>query len=229
MEKVEQGEDGLLCTLAVKGNRESIVVDRVMTMRRGASLSDLGLESVGLDHNADHFSVNERMETAVPGIYAVGDAACPEQRQFSHLASSGGIIAGENAMGMNALFNQKSMCRIMYTQPQVACTGPTGKEAKVQGYDVITGSAPLSMNPFGMIISQDEGIVEVVADKQYGEVLGIHIIGEGAAEMAAQAVIAIQMEAVLEDFIRAPFPHPTLSESVAEAARDCLGRPIYLP
>jgi dihydrolipoamide dehydrogenase len=112
---------------------------------------------------------------------------------------------------------------------QVACVGLTGKAAKQAGFDVVEWSAPLSMNPFGMIISQTEGIVEVVADKKYGEVLGMHFIGQGACEMAGQAVLAIQMEATLEELARATFTHPTLSESVAEAARKCLGRPIYLP
>jgi dihydrolipoamide dehydrogenase len=85
------------------------------------------------------------------------------------------------------------------------------------------------MNPFGMILSQTEGIVEVVADRKYGEVLGMHFIGQGAAEMAGQAVLAIQMEATLEELTRAPFPHPTLSESVAEAAREAMGQAIYVP
>ncbi|MBU0735344.1 MAG: hypothetical protein KJ573_14215 [Proteobacteria bacterium] len=95
--------------------------------------------------------------------------------------------------------------------------------------EVVSGSAPLSMNPFGMLTSQNDGIVEVVAEKRYGEILGVHLIGEGAAEMAGQAVLAIQMEATLEELTRAAFPHPTLSESLVEAARDCLGRPIFLP
>ena len=97
------------------------------------------------------------------------------------------------------------------------------------GYDVVVGAAPLSMNPFGMIISQNEGLVEVVAEKEYGEVVGIHFIGQGACEMAGQAVLAIQMEATLDELAQATFPHPTLSESLAEAARESLGRPIYLP
>jgi len=112
---------------------------------------------------------------------------------------------------------------------QVACVGLTGKATKQAGYDVVEGSAPLSMNPFGVIISQTERIIEVVADKKYGEALGMHFIGQGACEMAGQAVLSIQMEATLEELTRATFPHPTLSESLAEAARECLGRPIYLP
>jgi dihydrolipoamide dehydrogenase len=80
-----------------------------------------------------------------------------------------------------------------------------------------------------MILSQTQGLVEIVADRKYGEVLGVHCIGEGMEEVAGIGALAIQMEATLEELARVPFPHPTLSESLAEAARDALGRPIYLP
>ena len=85
------------------------------------------------------------------------------------------------------------------------------------------------MNPFGMLMAENEGIVEVVAENKYGEILGIHFIGSHAAEMAGQAVLTIQLEATLEDLARASFPHPTLSESLSEAPRNALGRHIYLP
>jgi dihydrolipoamide dehydrogenase len=169
------------------------------------------------------------METPVQGIFAIGDVASPEKRHYSHLSSAGGIVAAENAMGLASVLDHRTLCRVLFTRPQVACVGLTGREAKQAGYEVVEGAAPLSMNPFGMIISQTEGLVEVVAEKKYGEVLGIHFIGEGASEMAGQAVLAIQMEATLEDLSRAIFPHPTLSESLAEAARECLGRSIFLP
>jgi dihydrolipoamide dehydrogenase len=184
---------------------------------------------VGLDEKSYFIKVNERMETRVAGIYAIGDLAADETRHYSHLSSTGGIVAAENAMGMESFFDHRTIARVVFTQPQVACVGLTAKEAKEAGYDVATGAAPLSMNPFGMIISQNEGIVEVVAEKKYGEILGINFIGQGACEMAGQAVLAIQMEATLEEIAKATFPHPTLSESLAEAARECLGRPIYLP
>jgi dihydrolipoamide dehydrogenase len=174
-------------------------------------------------------AVDERMATGVDGIYAIGDIAAPETRQYSHMASEGGIIAAENIAGLDSSFDNRTVTRVLFTQPQVACVGLTGKDAKKRGYDVVTGSAPLSMNTFGMLVSQNNGVVEVVAEKRYGEILGIHLIGEGASEMAGQAVLAIQMEATLEELARSTFPHPTLSESIAEAARECLGRPIFLP
>ncbi|MFH1931774.1 MAG: NAD(P)/FAD-dependent oxidoreductase [Pseudomonadota bacterium] len=226
---LKKKKDGLHCTLKVKDKEETVVVDRVISLRRGADLKGLGLETVEIDERVDFITVNERMETPVEGIYAIGDLTASETRHYSHLSSQGGIIAAENALGMDSAFDHKAITRVLFTQPQVACVGLTSKEAKKEGYDVIEGSAPLSMNPFGMIISQNEGIVAVVAERKYGEVLGIHIIGENACEMAGQAVLAIQMEATLEELTMAAFPHPTLSESLSEAARECLGRPIYLP
>ena len=175
------------------------------------------------------FAVNERMETGVKGLYAIGDLTAPEKKHFSHVASSGGLVAAENAMGMNRVFNERTVTRIAFTSPQVACVGLTGKEAKALGYEVVVGAAPLSMNTLGMITVQTDGLVEIVADKRYGEILGIHIIADSACEMIGQGVLAIQQEMTLEELAQTTFPHPTLSESIAEAARDALGAAIYLP
>jgi dihydrolipoamide dehydrogenase len=229
IQSLKRKKDGLQAQLKTRGKEESVTVDLVLTVRRRARLEGLGLESVGLNEKADFMVVNKRMETGVEGVYAIGDVAAPEERHYSHVASSGGVVAAENAMGMNRTLDQRTVVRVVYTHPQVACVGLTSREAKQAGYEVVTGSAPLSMNPFGMITAQSEGLVEMVADKKYGEILGAHMIGHGAAEMVGQGVLAIQMEATLDELARTPFPHPTLSESVAEAARDALGWPLYLP
>jgi len=225
----DRSSKGLQCILKVKDREERITVDRVIRLQRDAGLAELGLEAAGLKGDKDVVEVNERMETGVDGIYAIGDLTTPEDRRYSHLASAGGIVAAENAMGLETCIDHRTVSRVAFTQPQVACVGLTEPEARKRGYDVITGTAPLTLNPFGMLTAQSEGIVEVVADKQKGEIVGIHILGETAGEMAAQAVLTIQLEATLEDLNKTTFPHPTLSESLAEAARDCLGRPIYLP
>ncbi|RJR44833.1 MAG: FAD-dependent oxidoreductase [Desulfobacteraceae bacterium] len=222
---------GSLLEVLVRGKEreETLLVDHLLTLRRRASLQGLGLESVGLDSSAEFLEVNERMETRVEGLYAIGDVSAPENRHYSHAASSGGIVAAENAIGRKSTFNRRTAVRVAFTQPQIACVGMTGREAKDAGYDVIEGSAPLSMNPLGMILTQSEGLVQVTADKRYGEILGVNFIGEAASEMAGMGVIAIQMEATLEELAKAVLPHPTLGESLVEAARDALGRAIYLP
>lgn len=226
---VEKMRGGLQCTLTTKGREERIAVDRLMTSERRASLKDLGLGSIGIDESADYLRTDEKLETTASGIYAIGDLTAPEKGHYSHRASTGGVIAAENAMGLERSFDPRFVVRVIFTQPQVACVGMTTKEARRAGHDPILGAAPLSMNPLGMILSQAEGIVEVVSEKRYGEILGVHIVADNASEMAGQATLAMQNEMTLEDLARATFPHPTLSESMAEAARDALGQAIYLP
>jgi dihydrolipoamide dehydrogenase len=227
---LHQTKQSLTVSAGKSGDKEqTLSVDLLISLRRGAALQNLGLERVGLDPNALFLKVNERMETGAEGVYAIGDLTAPEERRYSHLASSGGIVAAENALGVPAALTPRTAVRVAYTRPQVACVGLTSKEAKQEKFDVVEGAAPFSMNPRGMILSQTEGLVEIVADRKYGEILGVHLIGERVDEMVGAGVLAIQMEATLEDLARVPFPHPTLSESLAEAARDALGRAIYLP
>jgi dihydrolipoamide dehydrogenase len=220
---------GVEAVILMKDREEILQVDLVIALRRAAAVKDLGLETVGLEEEREFLQVNERMETGANGVYAIGDLTGPEKKHFSHVASSGGLVAAENAMGMNRVFDGSTTARIAFTSPQVACVGLTGKAAKALGYEVVVGAAPMSMNTLGMITVQTDGLVEVVADKRYGEILGVHIIGDGACEMIGQAVLAIQQEMTLEELAQTAFPHPTLSESIAEAARDALGAAIYLP
>jgi dihydrolipoamide dehydrogenase len=220
---------GVEAVMAVRDKDEAIETDLVIVLRRSAALKDLGLETVGLDEKAEFLPVNERMETGVKRLYAIGDLTGPEKKHYSHLASSAGLVAAENAMGMSRAVRERTAARIAFTSPQVACVGLTGKEAKSMGYEVVVGAAPLSMNTLGMITVQTDGLVEIVAEKRYGEILGIHIIADSACEMIGQGVLAIQQEMTLEELAQTTFPHPTLSESIAEAARDALGAAIYLP
>ncbi|MGD8227518.1 MAG: NAD(P)/FAD-dependent oxidoreductase [Desulfobacteraceae bacterium] len=223
-------KDGLHVLLKGKDKEDTVVVDRVVALKRGAALDGLGLSAVGLSGEGEYIKINDRMQTAVDNIYAIGDITGPEERHYSHAASTGGVIAAENAMGLQERhFDPRTVARVLFTQPQVACVGLTEKEAKKAGYEVMVGAAPLSMNPSGMILSQIVGLVEVVSEKKYGEILGVHMVGDGAVEMIGQGILAIHMELTLEELARATFPHPTLSESLPEAARQAMGSAIYLP
>jgi hypothetical protein len=132
-------------------------------------------------------------------------------------------------MGNDALHQCKDLYQgPLYTTRGCLCWSDTkgGKECRLP---CGAWCSPLFINPYGMIISQNEGSLQVVDEKRYGEVLGIHLIGKDASEMAGQAVRAIQMEATIEELSRVPFPHPTLSEFLAEVVKDAPGKPIYLP
>jgi dihydrolipoamide dehydrogenase len=230
IQEMSKNKDGLHVLLKVKDKEDRVVVDRVVVLKREAALDGLGLSTVGLDGKGEYIKINDRMQTAVDNIYAIGDITGPEERHYSHAASTGGMIAAENAMGLQGRhFDPRTVARVVFTQPQVACVGLTEKEAKEAGHEVMVGSAPLSMNPSGMILSQTMGLVEVVAEKKYGEILGVHMVGDGAAEMIGEGILAIHMELTLEELARATLPHPTLSESLPEAARQAMGSAIYLP
>jgi dihydrolipoamide dehydrogenase len=229
IEKVTKKKDGLTVELSAKEGLKEVVVDRIVTLERAAALKGIGLKTIGLDEESSFLAVNEKTETTAEGIYAIGDLTAPPEQHYSHRAAEMGIVAAENAMGKGTSLNPGIFSRVLFTHPEVASIGLTPKEARGNGYEVIVGAAPLSMNPLGMILAEDEGIVEVVADKSYGEILGVHLIGTAVSEMIGEALIAIQTEATVYTLASTPFPHPTLSESLAEAARDALGNPIYLP
>jgi dihydrolipoamide dehydrogenase len=219
----------LTVDISAKDGAGTLIVDTLLTLERVPALKGIGLSSINLDEDSPYIAVNERMETSIQGVYAIGDLTASSEFHYSHRAAQTGIIAAENAMGRSVVVNPRTLVRVLFTQPEVASVGLSVKEAKQQGYETVVGSAPLSMNPYGMILAENEGLIEVIADKQYGEILGVRIIGTAASEMIGQALLAIQLEATLEELDKIPFPHPTLSESLAEAARDALGNPIYLP
>jgi dihydrolipoamide dehydrogenase len=225
----ERKNRGLAVQVSAKDGTETMAVDTLLTLERVPALKGIGLSSINLDEEGPYLPVNGRMETSAEGVYAIGDLTAASDAHYSHRAAQTGIVAAENAMGRTVEVNPRTLTRVLFTHPEVASVGLSAKEAKQQGYDTVVGSAPLSMNPFGMILAENEGLIEVVADKQYGEILGVGIIGTAASEMVGQALLAVQMECTLEELDKTPFPHPTLSESLAEAARDALGNPIYLP
>ncbi|MFH1487679.1 MAG: FAD-dependent oxidoreductase [Pseudomonadota bacterium] len=222
IERVAKRSAGLTVSFSAQGNPQQRDVDLLLTLERDASLK-------GLDEESTFLPVNDKAETAAEHVYAIGDLTAPPGKRYSHRAAGMGLVAAENAMGNQAFFNPGSLVRVLFTHPEAAAIGLTPKEAKQQGYDVIVGTAPLAMNPLGMILAEDEGVVEVVGDKKYGEILGVHILGPGASEMTGAALCCIKLEATPDTLAGMAFPHPTLSESLAEAARDALGKPIYLP
>jgi dihydrolipoamide dehydrogenase len=217
-------QEGLSAVLSVKGKEETRRFDRVISFDRRPELSELGLDTVGLKE----LGVNEHLAAKVPGIWAVGDAVGAEPF-LSHRATAMGIIAAENALGAKRVFNPNSVPRIAYTVPQAASVGMTEDQAEEAGYEVLTGTAAIGASPMAMIQGASSGVVKVVGEKKYGELLGVHILAPFATEIIGAAALAIQMEATLEDLARAAMPHPTLSESLAEAAREALGWTIYIP
>ena len=159
-------------------------------------------------------------------IYAIGD--CSGGPFFSHRAAGMGVAAAQNATGMDTIYDEKVLVRCVTAFPEAAAVGLTEKQARKAGYDVAVGMIPYAVNAMGMIRLDTRGMVKIVAENKYNQVLGVHIIGPGASEMIGEGALAVETEACLDDLIVGLRYHPTFSESQADAARESLGRGIYV-
>ncbi len=208
-----------------KGERE-IAVDRVLVAERAPATDDLDLERAGVRVEGGIVAVDERMRSSCPTVYAVGDVA---GGRFSYEATAGGIVAAENIMGLDSYLDRRLIPRCIFGRPEAASVGLTQEEAERAGYQVRTSVIPLALNARAMAMGETAGSVKIVAEAAYGKILGVHIVGPWATELIDQAVLAIKLEALAEDLAEAVAGHPCLTESRQEAARDLLGKALYLP
>ena len=169
--------------------------------------------------------VNERMETDVPGIYAVGDVT--DRTWLAHGASSEGIVAATNCTGGSKTMDYRVLPACNFTSPELASVGLTEKEANEKGYTVKTGRFMFAGNGRAHTIGSTDGMVKIVGDAATDEILGVHILGPEAGEMIATAALAMSMEATVAEIVNTIHTHPTLSEVMLEAAEDYYGMAIH--
>ena len=209
-----------------KEGRRVLAVDRVLHADRVPALEGLGLEAAGLKASEGSLKVNDRLQTEVGHVYAIGD--CSGGPFYSHRAAGMGIAAAQNAAGRETIYDETALIRGVATSPEAAAVGLTEKQARQAGFEVFVGVIPYAVNAMGMIRLDTRGMVKVVAEQRYGQVLGVHIIGPGATEMIGEGALAVEMEASLDELIAGLRYHPSFSESQADAARESLGRGIYV-
>lgn len=185
-----------------------------------------GFEKLNLEFNRNAIKVNEKMETSIPGVYAIGDVN--GMFQLAHVASVEGIVAVENALGGNAKMSYNSIPQCIYTSPQIASVGLTEKMAKEKGYSVKVGKFPMAANSKASVEEKSEGFAKVICDSVYGEILGIHLYGENVTEMIVGGVLSINLEATIEDLAMAISPHPSISEAITEAAHAAIHKAIHM-
>lgn len=187
----------------------------------------IGLDTVGIEMEKDFVRVNGFMETSAPNVFAIGDIV-PSQ-QLAHVGSAEGILAVEKIAGLDVTpINYEHMPSCTYSSPEVASVGLSEATAKERGYDVKVGRFPFGANSKASILEQREGFVKIVSEGQYDELLGVHIIGPHATDLIAEAVVALEHEATAQSLMRAVHAHPTLSESVMEAAHAAEDKPIHV-
>jgi dihydrolipoamide dehydrogenase len=192
-------------------------------------VKDLGLEEIGVEHDEKKgIAADDRRRTTVGHIYAAGD--CAGYWQLAHTAFREGEVAAENALGHDAVVDNRGVPRPIYTDPEVAAVGLTERQAREQyGDDVATGMFPWSANGRAIMQNETTGWVKSIHETRYGEFLGLVLVGPHVTDLVEAGVVALDAESTVETVADGMAAHPTLSEAIKEAGLVALGRAIHVP
>jgi dihydrolipoamide dehydrogenase len=208
-------------------DKEKINVDYcLLTMGRKLNTEKIGLEALGIDFSSEGIKINERMETNVAGVYAVGDVT--GRYLLAHVASEQGIIAAENIMANGVTMDYSAVPSFIYTHPEIASVGLKSEEALKKGLDIIEGKATFKTNAMAHAMEETSGFIKTVLDKRTLKILGVHIFGPHATDLLAEAVTMLKMGMTLENVKNVIHPHPTLSETVKESVLAAVGQAIHV-
>jgi dihydrolipoamide dehydrogenase len=227
--RIEDNTEGdKLISVATGEGEQKLTAELVLVaVGRKPNIEGLGLERVGIKTERGSITVNDRMETNIPGIYAAGDAI--GGILLAHVASAEGVVAVENALGEDSVIDYKVVPRCIYTMPEVAAIGLTESQAREEGLSLKVSNFPFTANPKAVILGQPDGFVKVLSDAKSGEIFGIHIFGPQATELISEAALAMKMEATVSEISSTIHAHPTLSEAIRETALDAEGRVVHMP
>ena len=219
VEKVETTSEGVKVTVSQGDKKQTLQEQQALVaVGRKPNTENIGLESTKVQTERGFVKTDEYMQTAEPGIYAIGDIVAGTP-QLAHAASMEGIVAVGKICGKKAPpINYRHVPDCIYCEPQVASVGLTEAAAREQGHNVQVGRFLFRANSKASILGAEEGFVKLVCDAGYGEILGAHLMGPGVTELIAELVIAMRLEATAEDLLYTIHAHPTLSEAVWEAA-----------
>lgn len=226
---LEKLKTQLNVTVEGPGGTETMECDLLlMAVGRTPNVEDIGLESAGIQlDDQGWIRVDQYNRTTADGIYAVGDVAGPPM--LAHKGSHEGIVAAEHIAGIASHpVARDNIPSCTYCHPEVASVGRTEKQAREDGYDVKVGRFPLSANGRALTAGAPDGMIKIVADAKYREVLGVHMVGHNVTELIAEAGLGRALETTVEELAGTVHAHPTMAESVMEAALAALGRPIHI-
>jgi dihydrolipoamide dehydrogenase len=215
------------------GKTQKLSADMLLVATgRGPVTTGLDIEALGIQTDRGYIKVDERYQTNVPHVSAIGDVITMGTRphpQLAHVSSMEGIICAERIAGLEVQpINYDHVPACTYCDPEIGSVGLTEAEAKQRGYEVRVGSFPFGVLGRAKMAGETEGFVKIVADKKYDEVLGVHMIGPRSTELVAEAVLALRLECTVEELVRTIHAHPTFSEAVGEAAHATHGAAIHM-
>jgi dihydrolipoamide dehydrogenase len=224
------GKNGVTLTLepAKGGDAEELKADVVLVaIGRRPFTEGLGLKELGVAMNNRGFiQVDENFQSSVEGIYAIGD--CVPGPMLAHKAEEDGVVAVERMTGQKSHIDYNLVPGVVYTWPEIAGVGKTEEALKEAGVEYKVGKFPFTANSRARAVGDTDGVVKVIADKRTDKVLGVHILGPLAGDILAECVTVMEFGGTAEDIARTCHAHPSMGESVKEAALAVDGRPIHI-
>ncbi len=227
VEKVEKTKSGISVTISTEGKHHKIEAEKILiAVGRKPRTGNIGLEKTKIKPEREFIQVDSWQQTAEPGIYAVGDIVLGSP-QLAHVGAMEALVAVAKIAGKPCKpVNRERIPGATYCHPEIGSVGLTETQAREAGYNVKVGKFPFTANSRASIVGQHEGFIKIVSDADYGEILGVHIIGPQATELIAEAVAAMELEATVEDLMWTIHAHPTLAEAMLDASNSVYGLAI---
>ena len=224
---IEESSQGTKVKVSYKGNEQYFEAEKILVAvgRRTATMA-LKLGNAGIANDRGRITVNNKLETNVANVYAIGD--CIGKVMLAHTASAMGEVAAENAMGFDTVYDETTNPSCVYTNPEFAGVGMTEEQAKEKNIDYIVGKFPLAANGKAKIMGCHSGMIKIIADSKYKEILGVHIVGPRATDLITEGALAIRLEATADELISTIHAHPTVGEAMHEAALAVEKRAIHI-
>lgn len=226
--KIEKLNENLNVAFSKGTEKLNIEAEKVLVaVGRRPNIETLDLGKSGVKTERGCIVVNDNMETNVVGIYAIGD--CTGKNMLAHVASEQGVVAAERIMGKNSKMDYKTVPACVYIRPELASVGLTEEQVKDSGIPYKVGKFPLAANGKALIMNETGGIIKIIADVKYDEVLGIHILGPMATDIITEGALALRLECTLEELITTIHAHPTVGEAMKEAVLAVNKQAIHIP
>jgi len=195
---------------------------------REPNTAHIGMEALGVKMDKKGWiSADERMQTNIPGVYAIGDVLGPSKIMLAHVASKEGLVAAGNAMGRNLEMDYDVVPGAIFTTPEVACAGLTEIEAKERGYHIRADKVLFRNLGKAHVIGEIAGEAKIVSERGDGRILGVHMVGPHVTDLIAEATLAMNTGCTLKQLAETLHPHPTLSEVMFEVALKALDRSLH--
>ena len=224
---IKKNNQNLEVLVSTSEGEKRLETERVLLAAgRVPELGNIDVQRLGIELEKGAIKVDEKMKTNIPGIYAVGDVV--GKIMLAHVASREGIVAIENISGKEVLMDYKVVPNCVFSMPEVASVGLTEEEARKENNNINVSKFPFMANGKALGMGETEGMVKIIADADTSELLGMHILGVHASDLIAEGTLALSKEATAFEIVNTIHAHPTLAETIAEAAEGITGKPIHL-